>query len=599
MRRLLVFVLIVTLFGSCMESDSNENSSLTVYEVEFTGQTIEEGSEESKLITIDENGFVYFKNQLFNGTKRVYYPDAEISNQNKTGESRILEYEISYKGGIKDGLSKSWYTNGQLFVETNFKDGKHEGLYRSWDFNGQLSLETNYKSGEEDGVFKKWFLNGQLKEQGINKNGMAEGLFREWYENGQLRVEVNYVDGQHDGLYRSWHYNGQLSQKTNYINGEGDGLHQEWYENGKLNTQGINKKGIKDGLWRIWYKNGQLMEEGNYKENYPDGLNRSWYENGILASEANFKNHYLNGLFRWWDENGKLKRKGNYKDDHLDGIWEDYNEERDPIRIENYKLGELIEAKTHSSFYENGNTKLKGPGFVQFNRYLVNYESGLKLKKEPNLYSSDLTYMKHDTEVFLISKTGLKVNPNDTVKVDENIGVSEREWLNIEVEIELKPGDDGYYFDEIEGPARKMIEGYVMDEFLEEKLDSIKNSGVWFSYYETGQINKEELYFNNRIIKSITYYKSGNIAEIIEYRNDYFWEGSVRTSFHENGNIKTISDVEGGGGVSISFDENGEYEGDWDYSGMKDHFDNIVLSKDIREFFLAENKEIDSYLIAN
>ena len=30
--------------------------------------------------------------------------------------------------------------------------------------------------------------------------------------------------------------------------------------------------------------------------------------------------------------------------------------------------------------------------------------------------------MKHDTEVFLISKTGLKVNPYDTVKVDENIG---------------------------------------------------------------------------------------------------------------------------------------------------------------------------------
>ena len=167
------------------------------------------------------------------------------------------------------------------------------------------------------------------------------------------------------------------------------------------------------------------------------------------------------------------------------------------------------------------------------------------------------------------------------------------------MEIELKPGDDGYYFDEIEGPARKMIEGYVMDEFLEEKLDSIKNSGVWISYYETGQINKEELYFDNRIIKAITYYKNGNIAEIIEYRNDYFWEGSVSKSFYENGNIKSIGDVEGGGAVGVSFDENGEYEGDWDYSGMKDHFDNIVLSKDIREFFLPENKDIDRDLFYN
>ena len=527
MRRLLVFVLIITLFGSCMESDSNENSSLTVYEVEFTGQTIEEGSEESKLITIDENGFVYFKNQLFNGTEKGFYPVSKISGKEKKDKSRNLEYEGSYKDGIREGLWKWWYENEQLSIEANYKNGKLEGLYRAWHNNGQLLLKTNYKSGEENGVFKRWYESGQLKEQGINKIGIAEGLYREWHENGQL------------------------------------------------------------------------MREANHKEGYPDGLSRIWHENGILANEVNHKDRYMNGLYRMWDENGKLEVKGNYKEGRLDGIWENYNEERDPIRIENYRLGELIEAKTHSSFYENGNTKLKGPGFVQFNRYTVKYESGLKLKSEPNLYSSDLTYMKHDTEVFLISKTGLKVNPNDTVKVDENIGLLEREWLNVEVEIELKPGDDGYYFDEIEGPARKMIEGYVMDEFLEEKLDSIKNSGVWISYYETGQINKEELYFDNRIIKAITYYKNGNIAEIIEYRNDYFWEGSVSKSFYENGNIKSIGDVEGGGAVGVSFDENGEYEGDWDYSGMKDHFDNIVLSKDIREFFLPENKEIDRYLIVN
>ena len=61
------------------------------------------------------------------------------------------------------------------------------------------------------------------------------------------------------------------------------------------------------------------------------------------------------------------------------------------------------------------------------------------------------------------------------------------------MEIELKPGDDGYYFDEIEGPARKMIEGYVMDEFLEEKLDSIKNSGVWF-IMKLGKSTKKNLF---------------------------------------------------------------------------------------------------------
>ena len=43
------------------------------------------------------------------------------------------------------------------------------------------------------------------------------------------------------------------------------------------------------------------------------------------------------------------------------------------------------------------------------------------------------------------------------------------------MEIELKPGDDGYYFDHVEGASTKMIEGYVIDGFLEIKIDSIKN----------------------------------------------------------------------------------------------------------------------------
>ena len=42
----------------------------------------------------------------------------------------------------------------------------------------------------------------------------------------------------------------------------------------------------------------------------------------------------------------------------------------------------------------------------------------------------------------------------------------------------------------------------------------------------------------------------------------------------------------------ISFDENGVYESGWGYNEMKDHFEKIVLSKDIKEFFLPENKDI-------
>ena len=88
--------------------------------------------------------------------------------------------------------------------------------------------------------------------------------------------------------------------------------------------------------------------------------------------------------------------------------------------------------------------------------------------------------------------------------------------------------------------------------------------------------------------------KSDATVEVFLLRElgDDLWEGSVKVSFHKNGNVKTSSDAEGGGAVVISFDENGVYESGWGYNEMKDHFEKIVLSKDIKEFFLTENKDI-------
>ena len=144
------------------------------------------------------------------------------------------------------------------------------------------------------------------------------------------------------------------------------------------------------------------------------------------------------------------------------------------------------------------------------------------------------------------------------------------------------------------------IEGYIQSNSISKQLDSTKKSGIWRYFYKSGGLEKEEYHHKGRLIKKINFDQDGDVVEIEEFRlGDDLWEGSVKVSFHKNGNVKTISDAEGGGAVVISFDENGEYESGWGYNEMKDHFEKIVLSKDIKEFFLLENKDIDSYLINN
>ena len=240
-------------------------------------------------------------------------------------------------------------------------------------------------------------------------------------------------------------------------------------------------------------------------------------------------------------------------------------------------------------------TKLTGPGFEKFYRNKISSKNGVKLKESPDLDSKSIATVPFDTEVYL--KSNSTESTSDSVIKEKVLTSQHEKWVFVITEFYLNPGDYGYSIDLIE-PTQ--IEGYIQSNSISKQLDSTKKSGIWRCFYKSGGLEKEEYHHKGRLIKKIKFDQDGDVVEIEEFRGIDLWgENFVKVSFHKNGNIKTIFDAEGGGAVSISFDENGEYEGDWDYSGMKDHFDNIVLSKDIREFFLPENKDIDPHLTNN
>ena len=260
----------------------------------------------------------------------------------------------------------------------------------------------------------------------------------------------------------------------------------------------------------------------------------------------------------------------------------------DEKSIENIQIDLNSAVSSYTSFYENGMTKLTGPGFEKFYRNMVSSKDGEPMKESPDLHSKSIATVPFDTEVYL--KSNSRESTSDSV-IEEKILTSQQEkWLFVLTEFYLNPGDYGYSEDLIE-PTQ--IEGYIQSNSISKQLDSTKKSGIWRYFYKSGGLEKEEYHHKGRLIKKINFDQDGDIVEIEEFRlGDDLWEGSVKVSFHKNGNVKTISDAEGGGAVVISFDENGEYESGWGYNEMKDHFEKIVLSKDIKEFFLPENKDI-------
>ena len=252
-------------------------------------------------------------------------------------------------------------------------------------------------------------------------------------------------------------------------------------------------------------------------------------------------------------------------------------------------------ASSYISFYENGMTKLTGSGFEKFYRNKISSKNGVKLKESPDSHSKSIATVPFDTEVYL--KSNSTESTSDSVTDKKELTSQQEKWVFVITEFYLNPGDYGYSEDLIE-PTQ--IEGYIQRNSISKQLDSTKKSGIWRYFYKSGGLEKEEYHHKGRLIKKINFDQDGDIVEIEEFRMDYLWEGFVKVSFHKNGNIKTIIDAEDGGAVSISFDEDGnEIENMYRSKETKSYLGNIKLSKDIREFFLSENKEIYRHLTDN
>ena len=229
-----------------------------------------------------------------------------------------------------------------------------------------------------------------------------------------------------------------------------------------------------------------------------------------------------------------------------------------------------FEKNTNSSYYENGKIKVKGLGFEKFDRYFVSAKDGLDLMKGAGLNSKKIANIPDNTELWIKSIEG--------------------KWLNIYTVFYLNPGDEGYDNEQID-PSQ--LGGYVNKKFIEIKPDSIKKPGFWTYYYESGEIEREELHSTN-FIKKIHYDDNGIITKIEEQdgdENDLFGWGPDRVSntFHKNGKIKCINEGSAGTAISYCFDENGKKLHSYNYE-IGDY--GYLLSKDIRDLYFRNSQEI-------
>jgi antitoxin component YwqK of YwqJK toxin-antitoxin module len=160
-------------------------------------------SSEENINQIDANGlktgYWVIKGHMVNSTN--YKPDQKIEEGTYVENKRHglwkkyhtngkLKSEITYYMNRPKGSYKLYYPSGVLEEDGNWDDAKNVGEYKRFHPNGKTSQDFHFEpNGLRTGIQKYYYENGNLELEVEIKQGLEQGLMRRYYPNGDLMEE--------------------------------------------------------------------------------------------------------------------------------------------------------------------------------------------------------------------------------------------------------------------------------------------------------------------------------------------------------------------------------------------------------------------------
>ena len=177
------------------------------------------------------------------------------------------------KETAKNGLSFTYYPNGNVQSLKYFINGKINFVEKIFDIEGQLLEVITYNKGIKNGphtIFSK--RNAKLSEIVYAEN-KPSGKAKFYYETGELKAEVNFLSGKKEGVSKYFHKNGNLRRKESMKEGIRNGEISYYYENGAIKEKRTYDQGVINNAVQKYSIDGEV-------------ISTKYYENGIEVDKV-------------------------------------------------------------------------------------------------------------------------------------------------------------------------------------------------------------------------------------------------------------------------------------------------------------------------
>ncbi len=109
----------------------------------------------------------------------------------------------------REGPARTYYDDGQVWIEEGFHEGLRHGPFVEWHRNRVKAREGAFARGLKTGRWTVWWSSGALEEESEWREGMPHGRLTAYWSTGKRRIEGRHCGGAQCGTWRSYDETGK------------------------------------------------------------------------------------------------------------------------------------------------------------------------------------------------------------------------------------------------------------------------------------------------------------------------------------------------------------------------------------------------------